>query len=205
MQSRVSRLHLLARARAATICIQWAEGSGVSGSSMPVSTLPRLAAACPGAFACRFRSCNVSPSVYWPGLTPPKPKTRVLCGERRDPQWPVWKADVGHVLFASSRVMPCVHDSLVCVIMLQADVSYRVETTEEDMDARLPHKRKHEKHEHDDYDATARHQGQSVSNVMPISSGSRRFRRCAVLHCACLLFDQVSLVFHHGASAEEVS
>ena len=29
----------------------------------------------------------------------------------------------------------------------------------------------------DDYDATARHQGQSVPKVMAMSSGSRRFRR----------------------------
>ena len=30
---------------------------------------------------------------------------------------------------------------------------------------------------------------------MPISSGSRRFRRCVILHCACLLFDQVSVLY----------
>ena len=41
--------------------------------------------------------------------------------------------------------MPCVHDSLVCVIMFKYNVKYRVEPTEEDMDARLLHKRKHEK------------------------------------------------------------
>ena len=74
MRIRVSRLHLMARERAATRCILWAEGSGASGSSMPASTVPRLAADCPGAFACRFRCCSVSPTHYFSESHDPETK-----------------------------------------------------------------------------------------------------------------------------------
>ena len=79
MRIRVSRLHLLARERSATRCILWAEGSGASGSSMPESTIRRLASDCQGALACRFRSCIVSLRLYLPVSTAPKLQKRVLC------------------------------------------------------------------------------------------------------------------------------
>ena len=71
-------------------------------------------------------------------------KTHVLNVEIEEPQGPIQKAYVGCVVLPWRRVRPRVHESLVCVTMLKEIVKYRAETTEEDMDARLPPKRKDE-------------------------------------------------------------
>jgi hypothetical protein len=69
----------------------------------------------------------------------------VFNDELEEPQGPIQKADVGCFVLPWRRVRPRVHESLVCVTVLTDNVEKtRADTTDEDMDARLPPKRKDE-------------------------------------------------------------
>ena len=111
---------------------------------MPVCTITRVPAAGPGAMACRFRSGSVALGPYWPGFSTPTPKHTFFNAEIEEPQGPIQKADAACFVLPWKRVRPRVHESLVCVTVLKDHVKYRAETTDEDMDARLPPKRKDE-------------------------------------------------------------
>ena len=143
MRFRISRLHLVATERVPrdACCVLRAAAR---------QARPCLCLQFPGCqrlIRARWHACS-DQAVFRRVSTGPASRhlhqTHVFYVEIEEPQWPIWKADVGRFLFPSRRVRPCVHESLVCVTVLKEDVKYRVETTEDDMDARLPPERKHE-------------------------------------------------------------